>query len=134
MAVGIIELISERIDGLDRTLPKKRLYRGFGALTAGGVTGAVAAPANPGGSAELEVSGPVDVVNTGGNAVGAVASAQQSGSIASVSAESVSADSFSSGSDSATGAVAMAQSSGPAEASVEVSGPVEASSAGDAAI
>ena len=45
MAVGIIELISERIDGLDRTLPKKRLYRGFGALTAGGVTGAVAAGA-----------------------------------------------------------------------------------------
>jgi len=45
IAVGIAELISERINGLDRTLPKKRLYRGFGALTAGGITGAVAAGA-----------------------------------------------------------------------------------------
>ena len=39
MAVGIIELISERILKLDRILPKKRLYRGFGALTWGGFAG-----------------------------------------------------------------------------------------------
>ena len=95
------------------------------------VIGAIAAPINPGGSAELEVSGPVDVVNTGGVATGVMAAAQQIGSDASVSAESVSAESASSGSDSATGVVALAQSPGPAEASVEVSGPVEASSAGD---
>ena len=39
MAVGIAELISERIAKLDRILPKKRLYRGFGALTWGGFGG-----------------------------------------------------------------------------------------------
>ena len=39
MAVGIAELISERILKLDRILPKKRLYRGFGALTWGGFAG-----------------------------------------------------------------------------------------------
>ena len=39
MAVGIIELISERILKLDRILPKKRLYRGFGALIWGGFAG-----------------------------------------------------------------------------------------------
>lgn len=39
MAVGIIELISERIQKLDRVLPKKRLLRGFGILTLGGITG-----------------------------------------------------------------------------------------------
>lgn len=33
MVAGIAELISERILKLDRILPKKRLYRGFGALT-----------------------------------------------------------------------------------------------------
>ena len=33
MIVGIVELISERILKLDRVLPKKRLYRGLGALT-----------------------------------------------------------------------------------------------------
>ena len=36
MLVGIAELISERVAGL---LPKVRLYRGFGALTLGGVCG-----------------------------------------------------------------------------------------------
>lgn len=41
MVVGIIELISERIQKLDRVLPKKRLYRGFGALTFGGLAGTV---------------------------------------------------------------------------------------------
>ena len=41
MLVGIAELISERIQKLDRVLPKKRLYRGFGALTFGGLAGAV---------------------------------------------------------------------------------------------
>ena len=41
MLVGIAELISERIVKLDRVLPKKRLLRGFGALTLGGVTGMV---------------------------------------------------------------------------------------------
>ena len=33
MLAGVCELISERIVKLDRVLPKKRLYRGFGALT-----------------------------------------------------------------------------------------------------
>ena len=39
MLTGIAELISERIAGLDRILSKKRLLRGFGALTLGGVLG-----------------------------------------------------------------------------------------------
>ena len=37
MVVGVIELISERIQQLDRVLPRRRLYRGFGALTFGGL-------------------------------------------------------------------------------------------------
>ena len=41
MVVGIAELISERILKLDRILPKKRLYRGFGALTWGGIGGII---------------------------------------------------------------------------------------------
>ena len=41
MVVGIAELISERIAKLDRILPKKRLYRGFGALTRGGLGGII---------------------------------------------------------------------------------------------
>lgn len=41
MIVGIVELISERIQKLDRILPKKRLYRGFGSLTFGGLAGMV---------------------------------------------------------------------------------------------
>ena len=41
---GVAELISERIEGLDRELPKARLYRGFGALTLGGITGIAASP------------------------------------------------------------------------------------------
>ena len=39
MIVGIIELISERIQKLDRILPYKRLLRGFGFLTYGGLLG-----------------------------------------------------------------------------------------------
>lgn len=39
MLAGIAELISERIRKLDRVLPKKRLYRGFGMLTFGGLAG-----------------------------------------------------------------------------------------------
>ncbi|MBQ8620207.1 MAG: hypothetical protein IJ418_22240 [Clostridia bacterium] len=39
MLVGIAELISERILKMDRVLSKKRLYRGFGALTWGGFAG-----------------------------------------------------------------------------------------------
>ena len=39
MLIGVGELISERIAGLDRILSEKRLYRGFGALTAGGLLG-----------------------------------------------------------------------------------------------
>lgn len=39
MVIGIAELISERILKLDRILPKKRLYRGFGALAWGGFAG-----------------------------------------------------------------------------------------------
>lgn len=42
MITGVAELISERIEGLDRQLPKDRLYRGFGALTLGGLTGIAA--------------------------------------------------------------------------------------------
>lgn len=41
LLVGIVELISERIQKLDRILPQKRLYRGFGSLTFGGLAGAV---------------------------------------------------------------------------------------------
>lgn len=41
MIVGIIELISERICRLDRVLPKKRLYRGFGLLTLSGFFGMI---------------------------------------------------------------------------------------------
>lgn len=41
MAIGVIELISERIERLDRRLPKTRLQRGFGFLTLGGTAGAV---------------------------------------------------------------------------------------------
>ena len=37
MLTGVAELISERAAGLDRVLPKKRVLRGFGALTLGGV-------------------------------------------------------------------------------------------------
>lgn len=39
--VGIAELISERIAKLDRVLSAVRLWRGFGALTFGGLLGAV---------------------------------------------------------------------------------------------
>lgn len=39
MITGVAELISERIEGLDRELPENRLFRGFGALTLGGITG-----------------------------------------------------------------------------------------------
>lgn len=49
MITGVAELISERIRGLDRELPRDRLYRGFGALTLGGITGITAATmTNPG--------------------------------------------------------------------------------------
>ena len=41
MLIGIIELIGERIAKLDRILPRKRLLRGFGSLTLGGILGAV---------------------------------------------------------------------------------------------
>ena len=41
MIVGIAELISERIARLDRILTKKRVYRGFGALTWGGIGGMI---------------------------------------------------------------------------------------------
>lgn len=37
MLCGLAELISERIAGLDRILPKARLLRGFGAFWLGGV-------------------------------------------------------------------------------------------------
>lgn len=43
MLIGLIELINERINKLDRILPKIRVYRGFGALTLGGFLGAVIA-------------------------------------------------------------------------------------------
>ncbi len=41
MGLGVVELISERIAGLDRVLPKRRLLRGFGALTTGGIGGMI---------------------------------------------------------------------------------------------
>ena len=41
MGLGVGELISERIAGLDRVLPKRRLLRGFGALTVGGISGMI---------------------------------------------------------------------------------------------
>ena len=41
MLLGVGELISERIAGLDRVLPKRRLLRGFGALTTGGISGMI---------------------------------------------------------------------------------------------
>ena len=41
MLLGVGELISERIAGLDRVLPKRRLLRGFGSLTMGGIGGIV---------------------------------------------------------------------------------------------
>ena len=41
MLLGVGELVSERIAGLDRVLPKRRLLRGFGALTAGGIGGMI---------------------------------------------------------------------------------------------
>ena len=41
MGLGVGELISERIAGLDRVLPKRRLLRGFGALSVGGISGMI---------------------------------------------------------------------------------------------
>ena len=41
MLLGVGELISERIAGLDRVLPKRRLLRGFGALSVGGIGGMI---------------------------------------------------------------------------------------------
>ena len=41
MLIGITELICERIQKLAWVLPKNRLYRGFGALTLGGIIGIV---------------------------------------------------------------------------------------------
>ena len=41
MGLGVGELIRERIAGLDRVLPKRRLLRGFGALTTGGIGGMI---------------------------------------------------------------------------------------------
>ena len=46
MVVGVIELISERIQKLDRVLPRRRLYRGFGALTFGGLAVTVTEPSS----------------------------------------------------------------------------------------
>lgn len=43
MLVGLVELISERIQKLDYILPKARVYRGFGALSLSGITGAAVA-------------------------------------------------------------------------------------------
>lgn len=39
MITGLVELIRERLCKLDRVLPKRCLYRGFGALTFGGFSG-----------------------------------------------------------------------------------------------
>ena len=45
MLVGVAELISESIRKLDRRLSKTQLYRGFGALTLGGLLGMAVAVA-----------------------------------------------------------------------------------------
>lgn len=42
MLLGVGELIGERLAGLDRVLPERRLLRGFGALTLGGIGGTIA--------------------------------------------------------------------------------------------
>ncbi len=39
MMIGVVELICERIQGLGRILPRRRVIRGFGALTLGGALG-----------------------------------------------------------------------------------------------
>ncbi len=39
MIIGIVEIVSERIAKLDRILPRKRVLRGFGSLTPGGIAG-----------------------------------------------------------------------------------------------
>ena len=41
MGLGVGELISERIAWLDRALPRRRLLRGFGAPTVGGISGMI---------------------------------------------------------------------------------------------
>ena len=56
MLLGVGELISERIAGLDRVLPKRRLLRGFGALTVGGIGGMVVSA--PGLAAQKEKKHP----------------------------------------------------------------------------
>ena len=43
MLIGLLELINERFHKLDFVLPKVRVYRGFGALTLGGILGTVLA-------------------------------------------------------------------------------------------
>ena len=40
MLLGVGELLSERAERLDRVLPRRRLMRGFGCLTLGGILGA----------------------------------------------------------------------------------------------
>ncbi|MFV0414190.1 MAG: hypothetical protein ACK5L3_13160, partial [Oscillospiraceae bacterium] len=42
LLAGLAELISERVQGLSRVLPKARLYRGFGAIACGALVAAVA--------------------------------------------------------------------------------------------
>ncbi|MBQ8159116.1 MAG: hypothetical protein IJ083_00065 [Clostridia bacterium] len=39
MLLGIVELIAERVQKLDRILPKRRLLRGFGLLALSGILG-----------------------------------------------------------------------------------------------
>ncbi len=41
MGAGVVELVRERILKLDRILPKKSLFLGFGALTLGGLVGII---------------------------------------------------------------------------------------------
>lgn len=42
LLAGLAELISERVQGLSRVLPKARLYRGFGAIACGALVAAIA--------------------------------------------------------------------------------------------
>lgn len=39
--IGLVELISERVKGLARVLPKRRMYRGFGAIACGSFAGTI---------------------------------------------------------------------------------------------
>lgn len=57
MVAAIAELVGERIQKLDRVLPKKRLYRGFGTLTFAGLAGAALSLPALAASLKMELGG-----------------------------------------------------------------------------